>query len=68
MTPDITRGAETKKKKLKPALADTPQFPAISCVGAGRGKRCERSALIQGPPTANADSFANYATGMANIE
>ena len=49
-------------------LADTPLFAAISWVRAGRGKRCQRSDVIQGSSAHQAAAFTNYATGMVRID
>ena len=49
---------------LSPRLSEHSPVTAIPWVGAGRGKDCHRSDLIQRPPTPNADAFTNYATGV----
>ena len=52
--------------EARPCPRDMPHSPvtAISWVGVGRGKCCQRSALIHRPPTPNAKAYTSCATGV----
>ena len=45
-------------------MSELSPVTVISWVGASRGKRCHRSALIQRPPTPNVDASTNCAIGV----